>query len=100
MLETIRAAKPAAVANSDAVQATNLFVRANTWCVSTGTPAGRSTKREWMYTSVAVAVTRMVIGTIGETMVSVPPVAPMYAMEVARHTPNASRKAISVRRER
>jgi hypothetical protein len=30
-----------------------------------------------MYTSVAVAVTRMVIGTIGETIVSMPPVIPM-----------------------
>jgi hypothetical protein len=30
-----------------------------------------------MYTKVAVAVTRIVIGTMGETIVSVPPVAPM-----------------------
>ncbi len=77
MLETINAAKPAAVAKIEAVQATNLLLRANTWCASTECPAGRSTKREWMYTSVAVAVTRIVIGTIGETIVNIPPVTPM-----------------------
>ena len=49
---------------------------------------------------MAVAVTRMVIGTIGETMVKVPPVRPMYPTEVAMHTPSVTRKATSVRAER
>src|SRR5271157_474720 len=69
MGETARAANPVAVAKIDAVHATNLFESAKIWCASTEWPAGRSINREWMYTSVAVAVTRMVIGTIGETIV-------------------------------
>ncbi len=41
--ETARAAKPTAVANSDAVQAVNLFFRAKIWWSSTGSPSGWST---------------------------------------------------------
>gem|GEM_PF-3194838 len=46
MSDTASAAKPAAVANIEAVQGTNLLHSANTWCAATGRASGRSTKRE------------------------------------------------------
>jgi hypothetical protein len=98
--EIVRAANPTPVAKIDAVHATNLFASAKSCCSSTERSGGRSTKRECRYTSVAVAVPRIVIGTMGETRVKVPPVAPMYPMENARQTPSVTRKASSVRSER
>ena len=45
-------------------------------------------------------MTRIVIGTIGETMVSVPPRAPMAPTETARQTPSVIRNAAKVDTER
>ena len=42
----------------------------------------------------------MLIGTIGETIVRVPPVATMKATETARQVPRVRTKASSVRTER
>ena len=46
MCETERAAKPTAVAKSDAVHGRNLFARVCSWCSSKEQPSGCSTNRE------------------------------------------------------
>ena len=48
MPDTASAAKPIVAAAMDAVVATNLSARANTWCSRTGVPSGHSAKRDWM----------------------------------------------------
>ena len=45
-LETESAAKPSTAAKVDALTGSSLFRRAASWCSRTGTPSGRSTKRE------------------------------------------------------
>jgi hypothetical protein len=49
---------------------------------------------------VAVTVTRIVIGTMGDTNVKLPPTSPMKATEKARQTASVTRNAASVRTER
>ncbi len=74
--DTASAVNPTAVANSDAVHGRNLLASVRTWCSSNDSPSGCSTNREWMYTSVDVQVTRIVIGTSEETIVITSPDSP------------------------